>query len=212
MKVQDHLALMAELHGMPHGDAVQRAATWCERLDIASWLQNKVEDLSKGMQQKIQFIAALIHDPDFVIMDEPFYGLDPVNATLLKDVLLEVKHSGRTILFSTHRMDQVEKLCDRICLIDHGRAVLEGDLKQIKSRYGRNHVQIEYEGDDGFLQSNELVQSFNNYGKYVEVQMKPGADAQRLLHSVASRSRVNRFEVVEPSLEEIFIDTVGKSA
>src|SRR5205809_165981 len=164
MKVLDQLVFMAELHGMSASAARQKAVEWCQRLDISFKLSNKVEELSKGMQQKIQFIAALLHDPDFVIMDEPFSGLDPVNSALLKDVLLELKNAGKTILFSTHRMDQVEKLCDSICLMHKGAAVLQGDLKQIKGRYGRSNVQIEYEGDGSFLQKNGLIESFNNYG------------------------------------------------
>jgi len=170
-----------------------------------------VEELSKGMQQKIQFIATLLHDPEFVIMDEPFSGLDPVNVTLLKDVMLDLKKQGRTILFSTHRMDQVEKLCDAICLINHGKAVLNGNLKEIKSHYGKNNIQIQYEGDGAFLQQNALVGTYNNYGNYVEVRLAPGADSQQLLRMVTERSRVHRFEVVEPSLEEIFIEVVGKA-
>src|SRR5262249_9120251 len=123
MKVLDQLVFMAELHGMPPAQARQKAIEWCKRLEIASKLDNKVEELSKGMQQKVQFIAALLHEPDLIVMDEPFFGLDPISATMLKDVLLDLKKQGRTILFSTHRMDQVEKLCDSICLIDRGKAV-----------------------------------------------------------------------------------------
>ena len=211
MKVLEQLVFIAELHGVAASSAAVKAREWCERLEIADAMHKKVEELSKGMQQKIQFIAALLHEPEFIIMDEPFSGLDPVNASLLKDVLLELKNGGKTVLFSTHRMDQVEKLCDSICLIDKGKAVLQGDLKEIKGRFGRSHVQIEYEGDNGFLQQSGLVQSFNNYGNYVEVRMAPGADAQQLLRLASERSRINKFEVVEPSLEEIFIQVVGKS-
>jgi ABC-2 type transport system ATP-binding protein len=211
MKIMDQLVFLGELHGMERGAAKQKALEWCQRLEIDAWLLKKVEELSKGMQQKIQFIAALLHDPDFIIMDEPFFGLDPVNATLLKDVMLELKKQGKTILFSTHRMDQVEKLCDSICLINKGTAVLQGDLKAIKAGYGKSNVQIEYEGNGDFLDKNPLVASYNNYGNYVEVRLAPGADAQKLLHMVAEKSRVNKFELMEPSLEEIFINTVGKS-
>jgi ABC-2 type transport system ATP-binding protein len=163
------------------------------------------------MQQKVQFVAALLHDPDLLILDEPFSGLDPANTVLLKDILLELKQAGKTILFSTHRMDTVERLCDGICLVNHGQAVLKGELKQIKASYGRKDIQLEYEGGDGFLENNALVQSFNNYGNYVEVRLAPGADPQQLLHQATARARVNKFEVVEPSLEEIFIETVGKA-
>src|SRR5258708_11461103 len=211
MKILDHLVFLAELHGMAAAPARQKAVEWCQRLEISDKLQSKVEELSKGMQQKIQFIAALLHDPDFIIMDEPFFGLDPVNAALLKDVLLDLKKKGKTILFSTHRMDQVEKLCDSICLINKGKAVLQGDLKQVKAGYGKNNVQIQYEGNGAFLENNSLVQTYNNYGNYVEVRMAPGADPQQLLHMVAEHSRVSRFELMEPSLEEIFIEVVGKN-
>lgn len=211
MKILDQLIFLGELHGMTAADARQKAISWSERLEISTWLPKKVEELSKGMQQKIQFIAALLHDPDFIIMDEPFFGLDPVNAGLLKDVLLDLKKQGRTILFSTHRMDQVEKLCDAICLINHGKAVLSGYLKDVKAPYGKNNVQIEYEGDGSFLDNNPLIKAYNNYGNYVEVKLAPGADAQELLRQVSARSRVMRFEVMEPSLEEIFIEVVGKT-
>ncbi|HET9742593.1 MAG TPA: ATP-binding cassette domain-containing protein [Terriglobales bacterium] len=211
MKINEQLVLFGQLHGLSAAESLRRAQQWCERLEIVGSFEKKTEELSKGMQQKIQFIATLMHDPDFLIMDEPFAGLDPVNASLLKDVLLDLNKQGRTILFSTHRMDQVEKLCDSICLINRGQAVLQGKLKDIKSRYGKNNVQIEYEGQDDFLRENRLVQSFNNYGNYVEVRMAPGADTQSLLRMVAERSRVNKFELMEPSLEDIFIDVVGKT-
>lgn len=211
MKVLDHLVLLAELKGVAARAARDKALAWCERLQLAAWTQKKVEELSKGMQQKVQFIGAILHDPDLLILDEPFSGLDPANVVVLKDALLEFKQAGKTILFSTHRMDQVERLCDGICLINQGKAVLEGDLKQIKARYGKNHVQLEYEGGDDFLANGELVQSFNNYGKYVEVRLKPGADAQDLLRMAAARARVSKFELMEPSLEEIFIDVVCRA-
>jgi ABC-2 type transport system ATP-binding protein len=211
MKIGEQLTLFGQLRGLTAADAATRARRWCERMAIVEALDKKAEELSKGMQQKIQFIATLLHDPEFLIMDEPFSGLDPVNATLLKDVLLDLNKQGRTILFSTHRMDQVEKLCETICLINRGEAVLQGRLKQIKSSYGKSNVQMEYEGSDSFLHENGLVQSFNNYGNYVEIRMVPGADSQKLLRLAAERTRVNKFELVEPSLEEIFIETVGKT-
>jgi ABC-2 type transport system ATP-binding protein len=210
MKLLDQLVFLAELKGVAAADAVRKANWWCERLELGAWMTRKVEELSKGMQQKVQFIATLLHDPELLILDEPFAGLDPANVVTLKDVLLEMKQAGKTILFSTHRMDQVERLCDSICLIDHGKAVLQGDLKQIKSRFGRNHVQLEYEGEDAFLGDTALVQSFNNYGNYVEIRLQPGADPQDLLRLAASRARVNKFELVEPSLEEIFLQAVGR--
>ncbi len=211
MKVLDQLVFLGELHGLSAASAREKSLSWCERLEISGWLEKKIEELSKGMQQKIQFAATLLHDPDFIIMDEPFGGLDPVNAALLKNVLLDLKKQGKTILFSTHRMDQVEKLCDSICLINRGKPVLQGQLKDIKAQYGKSNVQIEYDGDGAFLQQNNLVKTYNNYGNYVEVRLAPGADSQQLLRMVAERSHVNKFEVMEPSLEEIFIEVVGKT-
>ncbi len=211
MKLIEQLVFLAELKGVPPREAATRATHWCERLELGEWMQKKVEELSKGMQQKVQFIAALLHDPELLILDEPFAGLDPSNVVVLKDALLEMKQAGKTIMFSTHRMDQVERLCYSICLIDHGKAVLQGDLAEVKARYGKSDVQLEYEGDDGFLSEPELVQKFNNYGNYVEVRLKPGADPQELLRAVAASAKVRKFELVEPSLEQIFLEVVGRS-
>ena len=211
MKVLDHLVFLGQLKGLSAPEATRRANSWCERFEFSAWTGKKVEELSKGMQQKVQFIGAILHDPRLIIMDEPFTGLDPANAVVLKDVLLEMAKTGKTILLSTHRMDQVERLCQSICLINHGHAVLEGDLSQIKSRYGRRNVQIKYVGDASFLDEKRLIQSYNDYGNYVEVSLAAGADSQELLLLAASKARLDKFEVMEPSLEEIFIDVVGKS-
>jgi ABC-2 type transport system ATP-binding protein len=163
------------------------------------------------MQQKIQFIATLLHDPGLVVMDEPFSGLDPANATLLQDALLDLKSQGKAILFSTHRMDQVEKLCDSICLINGGVAVLSGKVREIKSRYKRDRVVVEFEGRDEFLKSDEIAEA-TNYSGHAEIKLKPNGDSQKLLHLAASMATIYRFELVEPSLEEIFIQTVGGKA
>lgn len=211
MKVLEHLIFLGQLKGLSAAEATKRANSWCERFEFSAWTGKKVEELSKGMQQKVQFIGAVLHDPRLIIMDEPFTGLDPANAVVLKDVLLEMAKAGKTILLSTHRMDQVERLCQSICLINHGHAVLEGDLSQIKARYGRQNVQIKYDGDSGFLEEKQLVQSYNDYGNYVEVRLAPGADSQDLLRLASSKARLDKFELMEPSLEEIFIDVVGKS-
>ncbi|HXE91578.1 MAG TPA: ATP-binding cassette domain-containing protein [Terriglobales bacterium] len=211
MKVLDQLRFLGEVKGLAGEEAARRARQWCERLAIADWLPRKVEELSKGMQQKVQFVAALLHDPEFVILDEPFAGMDPVNTAMLKDVLVELKNAGRTILFSTHRMEQIERLCDTICLLHRGRAVLQGDLKRIKAGYGRNMVHVSYEGAAAFLTGNGVVESFNDYGNYAEVRLKAGADAHEFLKLVAASCRVSRFELVEPSLEQIFLEVVGKA-
>ena len=163
------------------------------------------------MQQKVQFIAAVIHEPDFMILDEPFSGLDPAGSLVLKDVLLDLKKQGKTILFSTHRMDTVERLCDSICLVNQGRSVLLGVLREIKASYGRSSVQLEYEGELPLLTDPTLVASSNDFGNYVELRLAPGASPQKLLERAMRTARIRKFELVEPSLEEIFIDTVAST-
>ena len=211
MKVLDQLVFFGCLHGLHAAEAEKRAKAWAARMEIADALPKKTEELSKGMQQKIQFIATLLHEPGLVVMDEPFSGLDPVNAVLVEQTLLELKSQGKVILFSTHRMDQVEKLCDSICLIDNGRAVLAGNLRQIKSSYERNHVIVEFEGSAAFLQSDQIAEA-RNYSGHAEIKLKPHGDAQKLLHEAAAAANIYRFELVEPTLEEIFIETVGGKA
>ncbi len=211
MKVLDQLVFFGRLHGLSAEEANRRALDWARRLEIADSLDKKTQELSKGMQQKIQFIATLLHDPGLVVMDEPFSGLDPVNATLLQDALLDLKSQGKAILFSTHRMDQVEKLCDSICLIDRGAAVLSGKVREIKSRYERDRVVVEFEGSDEFLKSEEIAEA-TNYSGHAEIKLKPHGDSQKLLHQAASMATIYRYELMEPSLEEIFIQTVGGKA
>jgi ABC-2 type transport system ATP-binding protein len=211
MKVLDQLIFIGQLHGLTVEEARKRASDWAKRMEIFESLPKKTEELSKGMQQKIQFIASLLHDPGLIVMDEPFSGLDPVNAVLVERTLLELKDQGKAILFSTHRMDQVEKLCDTICLIDNGRAVLAGKVREIKATYERNRVIMEFEGSSAFLDSAEIEEA-KNYSGHVEIKLHPHGDAQKLLHEAAAMATIYRFELVEPSLEEIFIQTVGGKA
>jgi ABC-2 type transport system ATP-binding protein len=212
MKVLDQLIFMGEIRGLDAATAKTRAQKWCERLSIADVMEKKTEELSKGMQQKIQFIATLLHDPQFLIMDEPFSGLDPVNAVLLQDTLLDLRKEGKAILFSTHRMDQVEKLCDSICLINGGQAVLHGKMRDVKGRYPRNRMLLDYQGDPGFL-ADPLVKAsaeeIRDFGGHVEIKLNAGADPPALLRHFTQSTQVYRYELVEPSLEEIFIQTVG---
>jgi len=208
-RVQDLLLYLGQLNGLTRAVALRSAQDWAERLEIAQWLGRRVEELSKGMQQKIQFIAAMIHQPRFIIMDEPFAGLDPVNTAHLMDILLELQGTGHTILFSTHRMDQVEKLCETICLIDHGKCVLQGRLSDLKARFGRRGVRIAYEGDGRFLTDDRLVAARTDKGNCVELRLAPDAEAQELLRLATASGKVTRFELLEPSLEEIFIEVVG---
>jgi ABC-2 type transport system ATP-binding protein len=210
MTVRDNLIFLAQLAGLSTASAHDRIHAWSARLETSDWLGRRVEELSKGMQQKIQFIAALLHDPDLIVMDEPFAGLDPVNSMQLRDVLMGLRGEGKTILFSTHRMDQVEKLCDSICLIDRGKSVLQGSLNEIKSGYGRRFIQIDYDGDGRCLAANPLIDSLNDYGNHAELRLKPGADSQELLRAAMKALRVRRFQVMEPSLEQIFIDHIAR--
>ena len=211
MKVIEQLVFFGQLHGLSAEEARKRAGSWASRMEIADSLDKKTEELSKGMQQKIQFIASLLHDPGLIVMDEPFSGLDPVNAVLVEQTLLELKSQGKAILFSTHRVDQVEKLCDSICLINNGQAVLAGKVREIKATYERNRVIVEFEGSSAFLNSAEIAEA-KNFSGHAEIRLKEHGNAQKLLHEAAAVATIYRFELVEPSLEEIFILTVGGKA
>jgi ABC-2 type transport system ATP-binding protein len=212
MKVREVLVFLAALKGLSEAEATVRVHEWLERLDLAAWSEKKINDLSKGMQQKAQFIAAVIHQPPLLILDEPFTGLDPVNATQIKDIMLDLRKKGATIILSTHRMEQVEMMCDAICLINHGRSVLAGDLRAIKKSYGKNTVRIEYTGDDNFLDLPGLVEKLNHFGAVVEAKLRPGADPQEILKAAVARGvRLTRFELVEPPLHDIFIEKVSEA-
>jgi len=213
MKVREVLVFLAALKGLSETEATRRVGEWLERLDLAAWSEKKINDLSKGMQQKAQFIAAVTHRPPLLILDEPFTGLDPVNATLIKDIMLELRDKGSTIILSTHRMEQVEMMCDAICLINHGRSVLAGNLRAIKKSYGKNTLRMEYSGDDDhFLERPDLVEKVNHFCAVVEAKLRPGADPQEILKAaVASGVRLTRFELVEPPLNDIFIEKVSEA-
>ncbi len=210
MIVLKQLVFMGQLHGLSAVEADRRARRWADRLQITEALPKKTEELSKGMQQKIQFIASLMHDPDLIILDEPFSGLDPVNASLLQDTMIELRNEGKAILFSTHRMDQVERMCDSITLIHRGRVVLEGTMRAVKSRYPRNRVTVLYSGDNRFLQNAEIAEVKEFAGGAEIILRGDTPNAQPLLaDAVAHGTRIEKFEVKEPTLEEIFIASVG---
>jgi ABC-2 type transport system ATP-binding protein len=210
MKVREVLRFLGALKGLSETEAAERAQSWLERLELAAWSEKKIQDLSKGMQQKVQFIATVIHKPPLLILDEPFAGLDPVNASLIKDIMLELRDQGSTIILSTHRMEQVEMMCDAICLINKGCNVLNGDLRAIKQSYGKNTLRIEYSGDGDFLEGTGLIEKVNRFGAVVEARLKPGADPQEILKAALLRGvRISRFELVEPPLNDIFIEKVA---
>jgi ABC-2 type transport system ATP-binding protein len=208
MQVLDQLVFLGQLHGLDAAIARRRSLEWCERLQITAAIHQKTEDLSKGMQQKIQFISTLLHEPELIIMDEPFSGLDPVNASLLIDTLIDLRKQGRAILFSTHRMDQVEKMCDHICLIHNSVVVLAGAMREIKSSYPANRVQMTFTGSDSFLK-HPSVFSAKSYNGIAEITLRDGDNGQALLAAAIAEAQITRFEVMEPTLEEIFIEKVG---
>jgi ABC-2 type transport system ATP-binding protein len=206
MQVRALIIFLAALHGLTESEADKRAREWLARFELSEWSEKKMIDLSKGMQQKVQFVTAVIHKPPIVILDEPFSGLDPVNAATIKDVMLEMRDQGSTIILSTHRMEQVEKMCDSICLINHGTNVLDGELRAIKQSYGKNTAHIEFTGPDSFL-NHPSIATVNRFGTGVEAKLKPGSDPQQLLRAaVDSGAQISRFELLEPSLNDIFIE------
>ncbi|MFZ0521209.1 MAG: ATP-binding cassette domain-containing protein [Candidatus Acidiferrales bacterium] len=206
MKVREIIIFLAALHGLTEAESGKRADEWLERLGLTDWSDKKLVDLSKGMQQKVQFITSVIHRPPVVILDEPFSGLDPVNAATIQEIMLSMRDQGSTIVLSTHRMEQVERLCDSICLINKGRNVLDGELRAIKQSYGKNTLHVEFTGSDSFL-SHPAVGEVTRLVTGVEAKLKPGADPQEILKAaVLAGTRITRFELLEPSLNEIFID------
>jgi ABC-2 type transport system ATP-binding protein len=212
MQVRNVLVFLAALKGVAENEAARRAGHWLERFELSNWSEKKIIDLSKGMQQKVQFIAAILHRPSLVILDEPFAGLDPVNAVTIKDIMLELRDQGTTFILSTHRMEQVEIMCDSICLINKGRDILHGELKAIKQSYGNNMLRIEYTGDGDFLNMPGLIQYVNRYGAMVEAKLQPGADPQEILKAAIGRgARISRFELIEPPLNDIFIEKVSQA-
>ena len=211
-KVEEMLLYVAALKGMPEADARKNMDAWLERFGILEWKSRKIDELSKGMAQKVQFICTVIHKPRLVLFDEPFSGLDPVSQDILLDAMLELKAEGVTVLFSTHIMDHAEKICERILLVDKGREIVSGPLAEVKAKYGRNAVQIEFDGDASFVAALPFVESVRRFPRWIEAQLRPDADADELFKALAGRVRVRRFEVVSPSLHKIFTSLVGDAS
>jgi len=208
-KLLNTILYFASLKGVRSSVARERALQWLGRFNLTFYADKKIEELSKGNQQKVQFIIAVLHDPWLVILDEPFSGLDPVNQIVLKDELMRLKQAGKTIMFSTHVMDQAEKLCDRICLINRGKVVLYGDLNDIKRRNGENTIHIEFDGDGSFLSSMPIFKESLLYGNVAELRLADGLRPGDALRQIVSRLLIKKFEVREPSLESIFLEKVG---
>jgi ABC-2 type transport system ATP-binding protein len=219
MQVRRVLRFLAELKGMKARDADKRIDMWLERFDLKTdekdWGAAKIDELSRGMQQKVQFIGTLLHDPDLVILDEPFSGLDPINAQALKDTIIDLKQRGKTIIFSTHVMDNAERICDSVCIIARGEKVLDGPINEIRDSHGSRNVALALGGApttavSTMLADRSLVSRVDDSNRYFEVEMADGADPQALLHRIVDTgATVSRFEIVRPSLHQIFLERVG---
>jgi ABC-2 type transport system ATP-binding protein len=219
MKVRDVLRFLGALKGLSTGDADRRIDQWLDRLELRTaakdWGNAKVDELSRGMQQKVQFIGALLHDPQLVILDEPFSGLDPVNAQAMKDTVVELRRQGKTVIFSTHLMDNAERLCDAVCIIARGEKVLDGRVADVKARHGGRFIAVAVDGDAGgiareVLADPALVARLDDQNAFFEVELAEGAVPQALLERLVARGApVRRFELVQPSLHRIFLEAVG---
>jgi len=211
MQTLELLVYFGELKGMEKKEAERRGIELLRRIGLYDWKNRKIEELSKGMQQKVQFIATIIHDPKIVILDEPFSGLDPLNTEVLKELMMELKKEGKTILFSTHLMEHAEKLCDYVTLINKGKKVLDGSLSEIKRDFGRNIISIEIEGDGSPLYQIPSIIDRYEFGNRIELEMKEGEDPYELLKEIMERVKVKKFEISEASLNHIFIKVVKGS-
>jgi len=213
MKVGEQLKFFAALKNVTTKEADVRVDRWLARLKLTEWKNKKSSELSKGMQQKVQFITAIIHEPELLILDEPFSGLDPVNVEVLKEIILELKAAGKTIIFSTHQMEVAEKICDDICLINRSRRVLEGSIREVKRSFSRNAVALRLVGGESVLEDPAFVSKVQRHSDGIEVLLAEGATPQTLLMELlADETTIERFEMIEPSLHDIFIEKVTENA
>jgi ABC-2 type transport system ATP-binding protein len=209
-RIRDQLIFFGRLKGLNKRDAGRKVDDWLARFELSECRKMNAVELSKGMRQKVQFIAAVLHDPDVLILDEPFTGLDPISVSLLKEVILGLKQRGRTIIFSTHQMEQVEQICDEVCLINHGTKVLNGTIGEIKQRFKNNSALLAYSGNDAFL-ANEMIGQVTKHQDHIEIVLKHPIDAQEVLRQALSAGAViTRFQMVEPTLNDIFIKIIGE--
>lgn len=212
LKVYEQLLYLAELKGLSRSFAAERIRYWLERFEALDWMGKKTQELSKGMQQKVQFISTILHEPDLLILDEPFSGLDPINSGLLKDVIQEQKEKDRTIVFASHRMEQVEEICDDICLISNGKILIKGALRDVKRSFGRNRVILEYDGDGQFIEAlrhAQKVEVNSLTASRAELRLINGTRSNEILTAAIQHTReVVRFEYLEPSMNEIFVTAV----
>jgi len=209
MKVLDMMVFIGELHGLKAGEARQAAMQWLERLQLTERAHSKVNELSKGMQQKLQIIGSLMHDPDLIILDEPFSGLDPVNINLVKDTIIELRNAGKAIMLSTHIMESAEKMCDEILMINQGQKVLDGNLNEILAAHGKKSVHIEYTGDATFLQNMPGVRKVDIFPNYAEVALEGDVMPAEFLKQIIGKIEISSFSTLRSSLNEIFISLAG---
>jgi len=215
MPVMDQLVYFAALYGVSRGKAREEAMAWLERFRIADLADRRAETLSKGNQQKVQYIATMLQDPDVLLMDEPFVGLDPVNVALLKSAFLELRDTGKTLVFSTHQLEQAEALCDSVAIIDHGRIVASGSTRDVRRSTGHQAVRIATASDDGldWLGTCPDVTVTRSGNDYTELRVGAGLDPQVILRTALDRGEtILRFEVTDPSLEDVFVERVGAPA
>ncbi|MCS4165681.1 MULTISPECIES: ABC transporter ATP-binding protein [Sphingobacterium] len=214
MKIGDQMLYLAQLKGLSKREALARIQDWCQRLDITSWLDKKIEDLSKGMQQKVQFVATVIHQPELIILDEPFSGFDPVNANIIKEQILRLNQEGATIIFSTHRMETVEELCDNIALINRSKKILDGSVQEIKKEYRNQTYQLEYTAnEDNFLLSDdtlfEVITSTKHEKTYITtIQLNNNNHINDVLMRYIPQIQLNQLIEIVPSMADIFIQKV----
>ena len=208
MKIGEHLLFLAAIKAVPREDARRRIAEWAEKLELKPWMKKKVDELSKGMQQKVQFIATVIHDPEILILDEPFSGLDPINTSIIKDYLIEFRHKGKTIIFSTHVLEQAEKLCDEITLLARSKKILEGNLRELKRRFSRNLLQLSVEAEPAQIAALPGVASSQPVNGGYLIALAPGTDQREFLSRALERFPLQGFSAKEPELEEIYLEAI----
>jgi ABC-2 type transport system ATP-binding protein len=208
MKVSDHLLFLAAIKSVSREDARRRIAEWAEKLELKPWMKKKVDELSKGMQQKVQFIATVIHDPEILILDEPFSGLDPINTSIIKDYLIDFRQKGKTIVFSTHVLEQAEKLCDEITLLARSKKILEGNLRELKRRFSRNLLQISVDAEPSEIAALPGVATSQAVNGGYLIGLVPGTDQREFLRRVLERFPLQGFSAKEPELEEIYLDAI----
>lgn len=211
-KAWDVIMYFASLKNMSHHFANEAANHWITKLDLGALKSKRIEELSKGNQQKIQFICAVIHDPELLILDEPFSGFDPINQQIIKDVLLSFSNSGKLIILSTHQMETAEKLCSEILLINKGKEVCSGSISEIKRKFASNNIKIEFEGDGTFIKNLPFVKSFDSYNNYAEIQLTDSFAPSEFLKTVIDKIEVKQFSTVEPTLNKIFIDVIKEDS